>query len=364
MILNLEKEHIMHTISCRNVNHAYPMALRDLHRFGKHRNSRVGPTLEIPMPVCTTYLAPWERVLFDPFRDANPFFHLFEALWILRGRQDVAFLKYLLPSMEAYSDKGKVFHGAYGHRLRHGFDQLQAAIDMFQMDPESRRVVLSIWNPTKDLGANSKDIPCNDMIMLKMRMNSADKPSLDMTVLNRSNDAIWGCYGANVVQFSVIQEYIASRLRIQMGLYNQVSDSFHVYTNNEVWKRAMFIMKSNEERLLPLYDYYAADNTMSKPVVSTPLFDDPDHIDADLGNMFMDFDIHKELFHSKYSSFYNSIFNGLLRPMAEALKLHRHGYSVEARDHLMSIKGYEDWKLACIEWLSRRIMKKGGCDAK
>jgi hypothetical protein len=41
-------------------------------------------------PVVTCYSAPTQRVLFSPMRDANPFFHLMEALWMLAGRDDVA----------------------------------------------------------------------------------------------------------------------------------------------------------------------------------------------------------------------------------------------------------------------------------
>jgi hypothetical protein len=72
-----------------------------------------------------------ERVLFDSVRDANPFFHFMEALWILAGRSDVEWLAQWLPSIADYSDDGVSFHGAYGMRLNtHG--QLTQVIERLQ----------------------------------------------------------------------------------------------------------------------------------------------------------------------------------------------------------------------------------------
>jgi hypothetical protein len=80
----------MHVIEARNVNDAYPLGYDRLMRYGSKAPSRYGEVVEIRGPVTTRYAAPLERVLFDPVRNANPFFHFFEALWILAGRQDVA----------------------------------------------------------------------------------------------------------------------------------------------------------------------------------------------------------------------------------------------------------------------------------
>ena len=36
---------------------------------------------------------------------------------------------------------------------------------------------------------------------------------------------------------SMLQEYVAGRLGVAVGAYNQVSDSLHVYTDLPVWER-------------------------------------------------------------------------------------------------------------------------------
>lgn len=192
------------------------------------------PTMEFISPVATVYERPWERVLFSPVRDANPFFHFFEALWILDGRNDVKFLSQFNSNIANYSDDGETFHGAYGHRIRVSrmHDQLEHVIDVLTRDHDTRQAVIQLWDHSLDLGAQSKDIPCNDMIFFKIRANR-----LEMRVACRSNDMVWGGYGANAVQFSTLQEFVAYAVGVPVGPYTQISDSFHVYHTRDDWRK-------------------------------------------------------------------------------------------------------------------------------
>lgn len=221
----------MYSITARNVNDALVQGLQALFVHGVKRESRNGPVLVFPTPVTTQYQQPTERVLFSPLRDANPFFHLFEALWMLAGRNDVAYPAHFVDRMRTYSDDGTSMHGAYGHRWRHafGFDQLKVVERLLREDPDCRRAVLSMWDPPRDLGKTSRDLPCN--LNAKFYVDLEDR--LSMIVHCRSNDALWGAYGANAVHFSVLQEYLARRLDREVGRYWQVSDDFHVYLSQE-----------------------------------------------------------------------------------------------------------------------------------
>ena len=105
-----------HLITVPNVNSALPEAVWWLRTAGVEFPSRNGPVIVAPGPVITTYTAPWQRVLFSKIRDANPFFHFFEALWMLAGRQDVKFLEQFTPRIREYSDNGSTLNGAYGYR--------------------------------------------------------------------------------------------------------------------------------------------------------------------------------------------------------------------------------------------------------
>jgi hypothetical protein len=136
----------MHVIRARNVNSAFVQGIELIRQYGVARKSRYGDVLEIPEPVTTVYEKPLERVLFDPIRDANPFFHLFESLWILAGRDDVEWLVQFNKRMAEFSDNGETFHGAYGKRLRNwngqeaggmlvkqGMDQLAEVIKLLRI---------------------------------------------------------------------------------------------------------------------------------------------------------------------------------------------------------------------------------------
>lgn len=317
----------MLSIRVRNVNEALPLGMMHLRESGIPEESRGMMTLEYPTPVTTTYERPWERVLFSPERDANPFFHLFEALWIIGGRQDVAFLAQFNKRMADYSDNGKTFHAPYGFRLRHMMltDQIEAAITLLREKPDTRQCVMHIWNADLDLGAVSKDIPCNDMIFLKIRDGA-----LNMTVCCRSNDAIWGAYGANAVQFSMMQEYIADRVGVEIGHYRQVSDSFHVYTDNPQWEALKY--------LPPLPNYY---DTAS--VLCVPLGAESRYWHDDL-RMFLDDPFGDTVYQTLF-------FTEVVQPMAVAWKAHKE----EKRGYIALQKTDDiDWLVAGREWMARR----------
>ncbi len=157
-------------------------------------------------------------------------FALAEVIWIMAGRNDSAFLNYYNAGLPKYCGNGPTYHGAYGYRLRKRFnmDQLARAYEALAKNPESRQIVLQIWDgvadlPTADGKPSSEDVPCNIVAMLKVR----DK-SLEWTQIMRSNDVFRGL-PYNFVQFTTMQEILAGWLGLNLGTYNQVSDSLHVY---------------------------------------------------------------------------------------------------------------------------------------
>lgn len=218
----------MRVLNVRNVHEALPEGLRLLEVEGVCEDSRNGRVVVAPWPVATVYERPTERVIFWPERDANPFFHLFEALWMLAGRNDVDYVAQYVGRMRSFSDDGKTLHGAYGHRWRRHFggrDQLLSICAELNQNPSSRRVVLAMWDPGCDLRRDGKDLPCNTHAYFRVSPGGA----LDMTVCCRSNDIIWGAYGANAVHFSVLQEFVASALGRPVGTYTQISNNYHAY---------------------------------------------------------------------------------------------------------------------------------------
>jgi len=342
-------------ICISDINEALPRALPLLRAHGKRHTAdslaNARETIEWDGVFVTEWWKPQRNVLFDPVRDANPFFHFLESLWILAGRNDVRYLAHILPRMAEYSDDDDTFHGAYGYRLRHWpfvEDQIEEAIAILKRSPASRQVVLSIWNPQYDLGTKTKDMPCNDMLMLKLR-----EGLLHLTVNNRSNDAVLGCYGANAVQFSNLLMYLAARLGCGVGSYFQVSNSFHVYTDNAYWKWFdTEYAKDPDYWHQPLHEArckYAQLNTTDP----NPFTNGIDYFDQDLASFFLMADEVISKGGGVLPQFSQHIVIRTAVSLWNALYWHRAKEPERARTEVWDIE-LPDWQCAAREWLGRR----------
>ena len=330
----------MRVIRAENVNDAFYRGL-DLFQVPinyRRQKSRNGITLEAKEAVSTVYNRPWERVLFDKTRDANPFFHLVEAIWMLTGSKSLDPIIEFNPGMIDFSDDGETLNGAYGFRWFEQFDldQIQWNINVLEADPESRRAVLQMWDPSCDLNSPSTDIPCNTNIYFKIR-----EGNLNMTVCNRSNDMLWGAYGANAVHMSVLQEYVAAALNVSIGTYTQISDSLHIYENKQ-WKK----LKNIE---LPISPMFTGISLMPKYPNTYPLVDNASTFIAECKRFLFTPRLHEW---DGYS-WDNSFFPNVLEPMVDAFRAHKRRDYVEAKEHLGKIKA-EDWEIACRNWITKR----------
>ena len=305
------------------------------------QESRNGTTYEALEPVTTVYSKPCERVCLIKQRDANPFFHFVESLWMLAGRNDLKPLTYFVKSMKDFSDDGETLWGAFGYRWKKYFlkDQLAIIIKMLQKNPEDRRAVLQMWDANKDLGRASKDVPCNTSIYFKIRDNK-----LNMTVCNRSNDMLWGAYGANVVHMSILQEYMAAHLEVEVGVYRQVSDSFHIYLN-DVWDK----VKGME---IDVYTYRDIKNPYDTLEHYKPslLFTDTGVLDWEL-NRFLN--MHPMDIESFTDGWVNPAFTDIAIPMLQVHRAYRMKNFKEVYEKIDLIKA-SDWRTACFDWVRKR----------
>lgn len=340
----------MRVLNVRNVEQALPHGLATLAFEGVLEDSRNGPVLVAPTPVTTCYTHPTERVLFNPVRDANPFFHLMEALWMLAGRNDIAFISKFAAQVGEYTDDGSTMPGAYGRRWvgHFGYNQLDNIISELIINPTSRRCVLSMWDARgwdyqdgdfrSDLYKamhGGKDVPCNTHAYFRVQ-NGA----LDMTVCCRSNDVVWGAYGANVVHFSMLQEYVAAAAGYRVGAYWQVSNNYHVYRERPDVKRLI------DQRIgfaVPV-SRYETDEVRPFPLMTTAR--ESWHIDLE---RFMGDDEGDMLYKDPF-------FTEVAVPMRAAHKLFKQGDLGGAVERLR-VSGI-DWLVAGIEWLQRRAARR------
>lgn len=243
----------MYTFSGDNPTTLYKEILDKLYKEGDELSPR-GKLIKELRPVSIEYTNPYNRTTFLATRRINPFFQLAESFQIISGINDAKWLSMFNANMINFSDDGKTYNAFYGERLRHwgnnspkgvlsekALDQLYDVYKRILEDKDTRQAMAAIGNPTFDnyeyLNVEKgKDIACNLYITFKVRNNK-----LHMVVFNRSNDLHWGAMGANIVQFSTIQETMCSWLRnsgkeefnnLELGSYHQIADSLHIYMDS------------------------------------------------------------------------------------------------------------------------------------
>lgn len=339
-----------------NVHVAIPNMLRILENVGVWRednrnSSTLGRTFEFPSPVCTGYANPNQRVEFWEERDSNPFFHLFEALWMLAGKNDIDFLTSFLPKMVAYSDDGITQHGAYGHRWKKHFgkDQLDIIVDRLTKFPNDRRCVLTMWDPRVDLGHIGKDFPCNTHVYFII---NASTKALDMTVCCRSNDLIWGAYGSNVVHFSMLHEYMAHRISVPVGEYYQMSNNLHVYENAWEKYKCLTTYASDPERRIYTGNPYNSEITptvMIRPTETAKAFDEDLKAFFSLGD------------NAQVMGYKCWFFRRVVMPLYAAHRAYKQNDMTLAISHAEGCSG-PDWRAATVNWLLRRVKRRAERD--
>lgn len=322
----------MFVINANNVNDALTKGYEFLLEYGVRRDSRNGPVLVAPQPVTTRYDKPYQRVLFNDLRDANPFFHLVESLWMIAGRNDLATLTEFVKTFANFSDDGQTVAGAYGYRWRRQFDrdQLAWAIRRLKENPEDRRVVIQMYDADIDQTAadqGGKDIPCN---LLALPSVSTDG-RLDLTVYNRSNDMVWGAYGANAVHFSMLQELIADQLEIPVGAYYQVANNFHAYLST--------FEKASKRDWDPYEEY------LVKPYLHPFRGQSLGEITEDLDMFFRN---------PARVGIRNDFLRRIARPMVMAHRAYRKKDFDGAMEILDQMPRRNDWALAAVNWIEKR----------
>ena len=275
----------MYTISNDNPTVMYFKALNHLIDNGEETSPR-GKRIKEVRPAIFEFENPYNRVTFLKNRRINSFFQIAESLWILSGRADVEWLVKFNSNMSQFSDDGKYFNAPYGERMRswnknslhniiiNPIDQLTDVYVKLVNDKDTRQAVITLYNPLFDnakytIEEKGRDISCNLIITFKIRNNK-----LNMTVFNRSNDIHWGLFGANLCQFSTIQEVLLNWLKncgkseyenLKLGTYCHVTDSLHVYLDSYGSKITDSIINTSKSPNFKKSEIYVTYNTIHEP---------------------------------------------------------------------------------------------------
>jgi thymidylate synthase len=399
-------------LTCRNVNEAFQVLVESIHEgwiSTEVESSRYGEVIRVPDPVIVTYTHPTERVLFNAVRDANPFFSLYESLYFLAGRNDVAPLAYYNSRMVEFSDDGETLNDSYGYRWHNGrhfqrgvnypygrTNQLDDIVDHLRRKPESRRAVLQMWNVEDDLLKidDSKAVCCNLSAVFRVETGrcplcrgfgvvsgndpidpsyrvpcpkcqgvSHDQPEfLNMTVFNRSNDLCWGMLGTNAVHFSFLLEYMAARLGLKVGKYHQVTSDLHAYTKTwepEKWLADVtpdYYNPKAEDPYPPLGSHHA---NPPAGIGVVPLVKDSEDFEREC-RQIVQLNDGNGVYDTRVTSGHwkEPFFQTVAQPMFNAY----HAYKAKAYSHALrwaDLIAAPDWRIAAKGWIQRRLERKG-----
>jgi hypothetical protein len=215
---------------------------------GEENSSRNGRVLYLNN-VLVELDNPLSRHLNLKGRNNNIYATIAELFWIMSGTDRIdPFLSFFLPRAANYSDDGVTWRGGYGPRI-YMDNQLENAINVFKEDGlDTRRSVISVYDSKLDSGVSSKDIPCNNLIHFLVGSDGR----LNMNVVSRSSDVIWGLFGINIPEWTFLQEYVAQRVGVPVGVYTHFTSNLHIY--DATGKQAVDVYNTDQEMNLAVAD--------------------------------------------------------------------------------------------------------------
>lgn len=222
---------MLETLTFDGVEGAYLALLRLATEKPEHRISARGNDAREVIGVGFTLLNPRQRIPYLAQRKANPVFQVAESLWYLAGRRDLEMIGYYAPSMRASSADGVHLGGsAYGHTLftpeADGVSPFDRVLDLLRTERDSKRGYLSVFSTSELAIDDNPDVACLAGLHLLPRGNE-----LHMVCTMRANDLDCGLL-SDVFSFTMIQEYAAVQLGLELGTYTHFIGSAHVNDRN------------------------------------------------------------------------------------------------------------------------------------
>jgi thymidylate synthase len=247
----------MHVVKARGINDAVKQLIHDVHHFGTETKSDKGTVKEINR-LLLEIERPVNRYLCIPGRKNNIYAMIAETMWVLSGTNLIEpLLSAVLPRAKDFSDDGVSWRAGYGPRL-YKDGQLDTAINRLRKSPATRQSVISIYDPALDtdsaihaqLGVSaSKDVPCNNMLYLYTDPDNRNR--LNLSVIQRSGDALWGFGSINIFEWSFLQEVVASVLGMDVGTYAHYCNNTHIYYDKPVVLRQVQDIVANTDAVSP-----------------------------------------------------------------------------------------------------------------
>ncbi|WP_406463421.1 thymidylate synthase [Streptomyces sp. NBC_01622] len=232
-----------------SVEGAYIALLRLTTEQPEHRIDARGNAAREVIGVSFRLTDPRQRLPYLAERRANPVFQFAEALWYLAGRRDLEMIGYYSTSMHASSADGIRLGGsAYGHALfspiRGGRSQFDQVVTLLLNEADSKRGYLPVFAAKELDDLDNPDVACLAGLHLLLRDGQ-----LHMVCNMRANDLDCGLL-SDVFSFTMIHEYAAIQLGLELGTYTHTIGSAHV--NDSDAERVERVLEEADSRPAPL----------------------------------------------------------------------------------------------------------------
>ncbi len=165
-----------------------------------------------------------------------------ELLWFLKGDTNIAYLKeHKVTIWDAWADENGDLGAIYGHQWRNwnseGIDQITEVIDTIKNNPDSRRMLVSAWNPSvlpdtsvsfAENIANGKAAlpPCHAFFQFYV----ADG-KLSCQLYQRSADVFLGV-PFNIASYALLTMMVAQVCDLKVGDFVHTFGDVHIYNNH------------------------------------------------------------------------------------------------------------------------------------
>ncbi|GAB1308506.1 thymidylate synthase [Urechidicola sp. KH5] len=165
-----------------------------------------------------------------------------ELLWFLKGETNIAYLQeHKVKIWDAWADKNGDLGPVYGHQWRNwnsdGIDQIAGVIEQIKNNPDSRRLIVSAWNPSvlpdtsvsfAENVANNKAAlpPCHAFFQFYV----ADG-KLSCQLYQRSADIFLGV-PFNIASYALLVLMMAQVCNLEPGDFVHTFGDAHIYNNH------------------------------------------------------------------------------------------------------------------------------------
>lgn len=150
-----------------------------------------------------------------------------ELLWFLSGDTNIRYLKDNgVTIWDEWADESGDLGPVYGHQWRDfgGVDQVAEVIRQVQDAPDSRRIIVSAWNPA-DMPEMALP-PCHAMWQVRVLGGK-----LHLQLYQRSADMFLGV-PFNIASYALLQIMIAQVTGYEVGEFIHTIGDAHIYSNH------------------------------------------------------------------------------------------------------------------------------------